>query len=66
MEEHVAHEGELQEEKMTQAINTPAVTTRQTCKEQYCNVNQNNEIIILIIFQHINMIFFVDAVDARS
>jgi hypothetical protein len=38
MEEHVAHEGELQEKQTTQAMNTPFVMERQTGKEQYCNV----------------------------
>jgi hypothetical protein len=34
IEEHVAHEGELQEEPSGQEINTPIVTTKQTGKEQ--------------------------------
>jgi hypothetical protein len=50
MEEHVAHEGELQEEQTTQAMNTPVVTARQTGKEKYCNVIRNNEIVLSIIF----------------
>lgn len=58
MDLYVAHEVELQEEETNQEINTPPVTTRQIGKEQYCNVNRNNEIIISIIFQQINMIIF--------
>jgi len=50
MEEHVAHEGELQEEQTKQAMNTPVVTVIQTCKEEYFNVIQNNEIVLSIIF----------------
>jgi hypothetical protein len=38
----------------------------QTGKEKYCNVNQNNEIVISIIFQHIDMIIFVVAVHAPA
>ena len=64
MEEHVNQEGELREEPSGQEINAPIVTSTQTCKEQYCNVNQNNELVISIIFQHINMIIFVVAVHA--
>jgi hypothetical protein len=33
MEEHVTHEGELQEEQMTQAMNIPIFTTRQKGKQ---------------------------------
>jgi len=66
VEEHVAHEGRLQEEQTTQEINTPVVMARQIGKEKYCNVNRNNEIVISIIFQHINMIVFIVAVDAHS
>ena len=42
MEEHVAHEGDLQEEKTMQEINTPIFMARQIGKEEYCNVIQNN------------------------
>jgi hypothetical protein len=66
MEEHVAQEGELREEPSGQEINAPIVTTTQTSKEQYCNVNQNNEIVISIIFQHIDMIIFAVAVHALA
>jgi hypothetical protein len=66
MEEHVAQEGELREEPSGQEINAPTITTTQTGKEQYCNVNQNNEIVISIIFQHIDMIIFVVAVHAPA
>jgi hypothetical protein len=66
MEEHVAQEGELREEPSGQEINAPTVTATQTGKEKYCNVNQNNEIVISIIFQHIDMIIFVVAVHAPA
>jgi hypothetical protein len=33
MEENVYHEGEMQEEQMTQAMNLPVVTARQIGKE---------------------------------
>jgi hypothetical protein len=66
MEEHVAQEGELREEPSGKEINTPTVTSTQTGKEQYCNVNQNNELVISIIFQHIDMIIFVVAFHAPS
>jgi hypothetical protein len=46
MEEHVAHDGELQEEQTTQTMNTPIVTARQTGKEKYFNVIRNNEIVL--------------------
>ena len=58
MDVYVAHEVKLQEEETTQAINTPHVMTRHTGKEQYCNVNRNNELVISIIFKHINMTVF--------
>ena len=59
MEEHVAQEGELREEPSGQEINTLTITSTQIGKEKYCNVNQNNEIVISIIFQHIDMIIFI-------
>ena len=62
MEEHVAQEGELREEPSGQEINAPTFTATQTGKEQQCNVNQNNELVISIIFQHIDMIIFFVAV----
>jgi hypothetical protein len=46
MEEHISHEGELQEEQTMQEMNTPVVMTRQIGKEQYFNVIQNNEIVL--------------------
>ena len=46
MEEHVAHEDELEEEQMTEAVGTPTFTDRQTGKKEYCNVYRNNEIVI--------------------
>ena len=42
-----------------QEINTPIVPATESGKEKYCNVNQNNELVISIIFQHIDMIIFV-------
>ena len=66
MEDHVAPKGELQEEPSGQEINAPTSTSTQTCKEKYCNVNQNNEIVISITFQHIDMIIFVDTVHAPA
>ena len=51
MEDHEAREGEPQEELASrETINTPAVTTTQTGKEKYCNFNQNDELLISIIF----------------
>ena len=49
----------MQEKPSGQEINTPTVPATETSKEKYCNVNQNNELVISIIFQHINMIIFV-------
>ena len=46
MEEHVAHEDELEEEQITKAIGTSTCTDRQIGKERYCNVYRNNEIVI--------------------
>ena len=40
-------------------INTPTIPATELGKEKYCNVNQNNELVISIIFQHIDMIIFV-------
>ena len=42
-----------------QEINAPTVPSTETGKEKYCNVNQNNELVISIIFQHIDMIIFI-------
>jgi len=50
MEEHVAHEGELQEEQMMQAMDTLVVMARQIGKEKYCDVIRNNETVLSIIF----------------
>ena len=53
-----AQEGESQEELASrETINTPAITTTQTGKKQYCNFNQNDELLISIIFQHIDILF---------
>jgi hypothetical protein len=49
----------MREKPSGQEINAPTVPATETGKEQYCNVNQNNELVISIIFQHINMIIFV-------
>ena len=62
MEENLAQEGEMKGEPIGQEINAPTVTATQTSKEKYCNVNQNNELVISIIFQHIDMIIFIVAV----
>ena len=67
MEDHEAQEGELQEELASrETINTPDVTTTQKGKDKYCNFNQNDELLISIIFQHIVMPIFVVAVHAPS
>ena len=67
MEDCEAQEGEPQEELASrETINTPAVTATQTGKEQYCNFNQNDELLISIIFQHIDMPIFIVAVHAPS
>ena len=58
MDMYVAHEVELQKEETIQSINTTPVMTRQKYKEQYCNVNRNNELVISILFININMIVF--------
>ena len=50
------------EQPSGQEINAPTVLATKTGKEKYCNVNQNNELVISIIFQHIDMIIFVVAV----
>ena len=52
----------MREEPSGQEINAPTVTATHTGKEQQCNVNQNNELVISIIFQHIDMIIFIVAV----
>ena len=63
MEDREAQEGEPQEELANrEKINTPAVTATQTGKEQYCNFNQNDELLISIIFQHIDMPIFDAAI----
>ena len=67
MEDREAQEGELQEELATrEIINTPVFTATQTGKEQYCNFNQNDELLISIIFQHIDIPIFIVAVHAPS
>ena len=67
IEDCEAKEGEPQEELASrETINTPAVTSTQTCKEKYCNFNQNDELLISIIFQHIDMPIFVVVVPAPS
>ena len=48
----------MREQPSGQEINAPIVPATETSKEQYCNVNQNNELVISIIFQHIVMIIF--------
>ena len=58
MDMYVAHGVETEEEENTIAMNTPPFTNRPTGKDKYCNVNRNNEILISIVFQHINMIVF--------
>ena len=63
MEDRKAREGEPQEELASrETINTLAVTSTQKGKYQYFNFNQNDELLISIIFQHINMAIFVVAV----
>ena len=49
----------MREQPSGQEINAPTVPTTKTGKEKYCNVNQNNELVISIIFQHIDMIIFI-------
>ena len=56
----------MREQPSGQEINTPTVPAIETSKEKYCNVNQNNELVISIIFQHIDMIIFVFAVHAPT
>ncbi len=46
MEEHVAHEDELEEEQTTEAVGTQTFTDRKTGKKRYCNVYRNYEIVI--------------------
>jgi len=62
MEEHVAHEDELEEEQTTEAVGTPTFTDRQTGKKRYCNVYRNNEIVIWINSQPNKNGLFVVAV----
>ena len=52
----------MREQPSGQEINAPTITATQTGKEQQCNVNQNNELVISIIFQHIDIIIFIVAV----
>ena len=49
----------MREQPSGQEINAPTVPAIESGKEQYCNVNQNNELVISIIFQHIYMIILV-------
>jgi hypothetical protein len=49
----------MREQPSGKEINAPTVPATETGKEKYCNVNQNNELVISIIFQHIDMIIFV-------
>ena len=67
MEDHEAQEGEPQEELASrETINRPTVTSTHASKEQYCNFNQNDELLISIIFQHIDMPIFIVVVHAPS
>jgi hypothetical protein len=66
MEEHVAHEDELEEEETTEAVGTPTFTDRRTGKKRYCNVYRNNEIVTWINFQPKKNGLFVVAVLSRS
>jgi hypothetical protein len=49
----------MREKPSGQEINALIVLATKTGKEKYCNVNQNNELVISIIFQHIDMIIFI-------
>jgi hypothetical protein len=49
----------MREKPSGQEINAPTIPATETGKEQYCNVNQKNELVISIIFQHIDMIIFI-------
>jgi hypothetical protein len=49
----------MREKPSGKEINVPIVPATETGKDQYCNVNQNNELVISIIFQHIDMIIFI-------
>ena len=49
----------MREQPSGQEINAPTVPATEIGKEKYCNVNQNNELVISIIFQHIDMIIFI-------
>ena len=49
----------MREQPSGQEINASTFPAIETGKEKYCNVNQNNELVISIIFQHINMIIFI-------
>jgi hypothetical protein len=49
----------MREQPSGQEINAPNVLAIESSKEKYYNVNQNNELVISIIFQHIDMIIFI-------
>jgi hypothetical protein len=49
----------MREKPSGQEINAPTIPATKIGKEQYCNVNQNNELVISIIFQYIDMIIFI-------
>ena len=49
----------MREQPSGQELNAPTVVATEIGKEKQCNVNQNNELVISIIFQHIDMIIFV-------
>ena len=53
IEDREAREGEMQDKLASrETINTPGVTSTKTGKEQFCTFNQNDELLISIIFQH--------------
>ena len=52
----------MREQPSGQEINSPTIPATVRGKEKQCNVNQNNELVISIIFQHIDMIIFFFAV----
>ena len=67
IEDREAQEGEPEEELASrETINTPIVTTTHTGKEKYCHFNKNDELLISIIFQHIDMPIFIVAIHAPS
>ena len=49
----------MREKPSGQEINAPTIPAIEIGKLKYCNVNQNNELVISVIFQHIDMIIFV-------